>query len=77
MFETWKLKAFDGLEMVRSTAIQMDAPRHFHEGFAIGIAVKGLQSILLQDRDCIISPQSLMFLNPREVHAHRQIENSP
>ncbi|WP_207420277.1 AraC family transcriptional regulator [Desertivirga brevis] len=77
MFETWKLKAFDNLELVRSTAIQMDAPKHFHEGFAIGIATKGLQTMQLEKGDYTIPPGSLMFLNPRETHAHKQIPYSP
>lgn len=70
MIETMKVEAFDGLELIRSRDIQQDAPRHFHEGYAIGIALRGLQTIVLQDQAYIISPGSIMLLNPREVHAH-------
>jgi AraC-like DNA-binding protein len=75
MLETWKLNAFDGLELVRSTNIQMDAPKHFHEGYAIGIATKGLQTIMLQNDDYIIGPSSFMFLDPKEIHAHKAFDH--
>ncbi|WP_207535670.1 AraC family transcriptional regulator [Desertivirga arenae] len=77
MFETWKLKAFDSLELVRSDGIQMDAPKHFHEGYAIGVATKGLQTMQVERSNYLIPPASLMFLNPREIHAHKQIPHSP
>jgi AraC-like DNA-binding protein len=75
MLETWKLNAFDGLELIRSANIQMDAPKHFHEGYAIGIATKGLQTIILQNGDYIIGPYSFMFLDPGEIHAHKAFEH--
>jgi len=75
MIETWKITAFDGLELVRSKDLQQDAPRHFHEGYAIGISLKGLQTIILQRQTCIIPPSSIIFLNPREVHAHKAFEH--
>lgn len=77
MLELWKLKALDGLEMVRSTAIQLDAPQHFHAGYALGIATAGLQTLLLQRGDFLIHPQSFLLLNPEEIHAHQQHVHAP
>ena len=77
MLETWKFNTFDGLELVSSKNIQMDAPRHFHEGYAIGIAVNGLQTIILQEDDFIIAPSSFMFLDPKEMHAHKAFDHIP
>lgn len=73
MIKTWLLKAFDGLELVKSTDIQMDAPKHFHDGYAIGTALSGLQTIQLRDESNIIAPGALMFLDPHEIHGHEAI----
>ena len=65
-----KYSFWDGLELKEATFRNQDFPQHFHDYYSIGIIEFGVEKLFVADKALILTPGSVIILNPYEPHAH-------
>jgi AraC-like DNA-binding protein len=75
MIQRWKLSQLDGMECTSSENLTHHFPFHFHYEYSIGISLKGLQRLELQEGAFLVPPGTLMLINPRQMHAHYSLND--
>jgi len=64
----WRARDLAGLECVRATYITHVFPRHFHEGFAIGLIETGVQATDYRGAKHYATAGDICLINPGEPH---------
>jgi len=72
MDKEWKkyssVKDLDNLEVLKALFFQHSFGRHYHEGYAIGIILKGSETYKCNKRINVAPKGSIVVVNPGEVH---------
>jgi AraC-like DNA-binding protein len=70
MIESWKIPHFDNVEFNGAENLTHSFPDHFHYEYSIGMAVGGIQQFHLRHDSYLIAPQTIIIINPEQIHAH-------
>jgi len=70
MIESWKIPHFDNIEFNGAENLLHSFPDHFHYEYSIGMAVGGIQQFHLRHGSYLIAPQTIVLINPEQMHAH-------
>lgn len=72
MNKEWKqyssIKNLDNLEVLKALFFQHSFGRHYHEGYAIGIILKGSETYQCNKKINVAPKGSIVVVNPGEVH---------
>lgn len=70
MIDSWKIPHFDNIEFTGAENLTHSFPDHFHYEYSIGMSVSGVQQFHLIDGSYLIAPQTIVLINPEQIHAH-------
>lgn len=73
----WVIPAFDHLELFRAEAIQCHYAHHSHTSYSIGVIEAGVGGNCYQGSTYLAPPQSIVLMNPEEVHTGFSAEGLP
>ncbi|MBD2092836.1 AraC family ligand binding domain-containing protein [Microcoleus sp. FACHB-1515] len=73
----WLIPEFHNLELFRAKAIHYHYARHSHSSYSIGVIEAGVGGNNYQGTTYLAPPQSIVLMNPDEVHTGFSAEEMP
>lgn len=73
--KTTRLSLFDGMELKEATFRKQVFPEHFHDAYSIGIIEHGIESLSITGKDIQAHANSIVIINPYDVHANSFFDN--
>lgn len=70
----YTLENLDNMELLSATYISQKFPAHYHDTFCIGVLEEGSEILSFSDRDLIVPANSIILINPNEVHANYALD---
>ncbi|WP_449241861.1 AraC family ligand binding domain-containing protein [Desulfovibrio sp.] len=67
----WRVPGLDGLELMRASFRTQTFPRHFHEGYALGVIESGALAFRYQGADLVAAPGEVNLVVPGLAHDGR------
>ena len=64
----WLDRRLGNLELLNATYVTHSFPRHFHEGFAIGVIEEGVERFYHRGTHQVAPAGSIIVVNPGEIH---------
>lgn len=64
----WHNPTLDNLELLHATYVTHRFAPHVHEGYAIGVIVRGVEAFAYRGTNHVASAGSIVLINPGEVH---------
>lgn len=64
----WRISGLDGLELLRASFRTQTFPRHFHDGYALGVIESGALAFRYQGADLVAAPGEINLVVPGLAH---------
>ncbi len=64
----WRVPALENLELLKATFVTHAFAPHTHEGFAIGVLVRGAERFTYRRQTYVAPLGSIVVINPGEIH---------
>jgi AraC-like DNA-binding protein len=72
----WHAAEFDNLELLRANFITHSFDRHIHEGYAIGVILRGAETFYYRGGNHIAAAGQAVVINPAEIHTGTAVTES-
>lgn len=69
----WRAEGFDDLELLSATYVTHTFDRHIHEGFALGVVLKGAEAFYYRGANHVAPAGKLVAINPGEIHTGQAV----
>lgn len=64
----WRRRGIDGVDLLAAAFVDQTFPRHFHEGYALGVIERGALGFRYQGRELVAAPGEVNLVVPGEPH---------